>query len=129
MRPGRIWRDVRGTSAVEFAIIAPVFFMLLFGIIDGGRLMWTQVGLQHAAEMAARCASLETVDNPSPCPGNSIQNYAAQQAFGLNPSPGVFAVSTPACGVQVSASYTFQFFATYWGIPPLALSARSCSPK
>ena len=124
----RFLRDARGTSAVEFAIVAPIFFMVVFGVIDGGRLMWTQVGLQHAVEMAARCASLQTAENPDPCPGSSVQGYAAQQAFGLNLPPGVFTVGTAECGVNVSASYEFQFFSSYLGVPPLTLSARSCSP-
>ena len=55
----RIIDDNRGASAVEFALTAPVFFVMLFAVIDGGLLLWTQVGLQHGAEAAARCASID----------------------------------------------------------------------
>jgi|SRR5712671_5549460 len=122
----RICRDVRGTTAVEFAITAPIFFMLLFGLIEGGLVLWTQLGLQHGAEMAARCASINT----STCGSVSgIQNHAVQQAFGLSLSPSIFTVTTPACGNQVSASYSYQFITSYFGIPSLALNAQSCFPK
>ena len=55
--PGR-WRDQRGATALEFALLAPVFVLLIFGIIGIGMLFWTQVGLQHGVQMAARCASV-----------------------------------------------------------------------
>jgi len=129
MTLGRFCRDAQGASAVEFAILALPFFMMLFGIIEGGRLMWTQVGLQHAVETAARCASLKTVDNPNPCPGNSVEAYAATQAFGLNLSPSVFKVSPAGCGTQVTANYPFNFFTNFLGPAPLNLSAQSCVPN
>jgi hypothetical protein len=126
MRISRIWSEAQGASAVEFALTAPVFFAIVFGVICFGLVLWTQIGLQHGAEMAARCASI----NKALC-GNSsdIQSYAATETFGLNPSPSVFSVSTPACGNQVSANYTFQFITTYFGVPTLTLSAQSCFPS
>jgi uncharacterized membrane protein len=121
----RICSDERGTTVLEFALTAPIFFMMVFGIIGGGLLLWTQLGLQHGAEMAARCASV----NVNICGSvSSIQNYAASETFGLNPSPSVFSVTTPACGNQVSASYTFQFMTSYVGVTSLTLSAQSCFP-
>ena len=60
----KIWRDERGATALEFAILAPVFFLIIFGIIAFGLLFWTQVGLQHGAEMAARCASINLLCVP-----------------------------------------------------------------
>ena len=52
----RLIRDERGTSSVEFVIVATVFFMLIFGIIDFSRAMWewnaaakaTHWGVRHA---------------------------------------------------------------------------------
>ena len=125
MIPARFWSDERGATILEFALTVPIFFALLFGIIGGGLLLWMQLGLQHGAERAARCAGV----NASICGSvSAIQNYAASQAYGLNPSPSVFNVTTQACGNQVSASYTFAFFTSYGGIPSLTLTARSCFP-
>jgi|ERR1043166_5114412 Flp pilus assembly protein TadG len=126
MKVARILGDTRGTSAIEFGVTAPVFFMLLIGVIECGLLLWTQLGLQHGAGLAARCASINT----SLCgSASAVQNYAAQQAFGLNPSPSAFTFTAEPCGNQVSAAYTFQFVTTYLGLPTLTLSARSCFPK
>jgi len=43
-----------GASAVEFGLGAPVFFAALLGALELGVLFWTNLGLQHAAERAAR---------------------------------------------------------------------------
>jgi hypothetical protein len=88
-------------------------------------LLWTQLGLQHSAEMAARCATV----NKTICGSNSaIQSYAAQQAYGLSPSPSTFTVSTAACGTMVTANYTFNLISNYFGMSALALGAQACFP-
>jgi Flp pilus assembly protein TadG len=126
MRLGQAYSDVRGSSAVEFALTAPVFLMMVFGIIECGLLLWTQLGLQHGVEMAARCASIDA----KTCGSTSdIQKYAAQKAYGLKPPSSIFTVSTPACGSEVGASYPVRFVVSYFGAPSLTLKARSCFPK
>lgn len=126
MTVGRIWQDQRGASALEFALLAPVFFLLMFGIIALGMLFWTQVGLQHGVQMAARCASVNTALCPNTNP-NAITAYATQQALGLSLPASTFAYSVPACGNQVSASYSFEF-PTILNLAPLTLTAQSCFP-
>lgn len=52
----RFLTDRRGTSAVEFSLIAAVFFLFVFGIIDFSRALWewnmaaraTQAGVRYA---------------------------------------------------------------------------------
>ncbi|MBB4366898.1 Flp pilus assembly protein TadG [Bradyrhizobium sp. CIR48] len=125
MKLANIWRDNRAASALEFALTAPVFFLFIFGIIEFGLLFWTQLGMQHGAEMAARCATV----NPTLCPSsNAITSYAAQQAFGLTLPAQTFAFSTPTCGNQVSASYAFQF-PQILNLSPLMLTAQACFPS
>jgi Flp pilus assembly protein TadG len=120
-----IWHDNRGASALEFALTAPVFFLFIFGIIEFGLLFWTQLGLQHGAELAARCASVNSLLCPN---SNAITSYAAQQAFGLSLPSQTFTYSTPACGNQVSASYAFQF-PEVLNLSPLTLTAQACFPS
>lgn len=45
-----------GQSLVEFALVAPLFFLLVFGITDFGRLFFTQETLQYAVREAGRFA-------------------------------------------------------------------------
>lgn len=46
----------RGASAVEFAIVAPLVFFLLFAIIDLCVLFWVNLTMQHAVREGARYA-------------------------------------------------------------------------
>lgn len=61
MRPGRrrTYTGIRrhaGSYAVEYALIFPVFFVLLYGTIAYGLIFAMRLGLQHAAEEGARAA-------------------------------------------------------------------------
>jgi Flp pilus assembly protein TadG len=41
---------------VEFALVAPLFFLMVFGILDYGRLLFEQQTLQYAMRQAGRFA-------------------------------------------------------------------------
>jgi Flp pilus assembly protein TadG len=56
---GRLWRNRRGSMAVQFALVAPALLMLLFGIIEVGRMVWTRSSLQYATEQAGRYAMVK----------------------------------------------------------------------
>jgi Flp pilus assembly protein TadG len=51
-------RADRGAAAVEFALVLPVLLLLLFGIIDFGRMVHAKVTLTEAAREGARTAAL-----------------------------------------------------------------------
>ena len=57
-RPRRGQRS-QGQSLVEFALVLPIFLLLLFGLIDGVRLVFQHTVLSQAAREAARVASVE----------------------------------------------------------------------
>ena len=56
-------RTRRGATVVEFAVLAPVMFLFIFGIIEFGRLMMVQEAMTSAAREACREASLATTIN------------------------------------------------------------------
>lgn len=51
-----------GVTVVEFAILAPVFLLLLLGIFDVGQMAYGKAILNGAVEKAARSATIETAD-------------------------------------------------------------------
>jgi hypothetical protein len=55
----RSFRKVRGAAAVEFAVVAPVFVLLIFGMIEYGRMVMVQQMLTNASREGARRAVLE----------------------------------------------------------------------
>ncbi len=128
-----------GTVAIEYGLILPAMLLFTLGIMDTGRLLWTYVTLTRATEAAARCGA---VNNTTTCP--SIPAYAVAQAWGLNDvTAAAFTVTTPTCGgaqpgVQVAATYTFQFIVPWFpqfggaapfGAPTMTLNATACYPK
>ena len=58
----------RGQALVEFAIVAPVFFLLLFGLIDLGRYVYVTNSFAQAAREAGRYASVWKGVGASGCP-------------------------------------------------------------
>ena len=48
--PSRLQMDCTGVAAVEFAVVAPVFLVLLMGSLDAGHTLYTrsvQIGRAH----------------------------------------------------------------------------------
>ncbi|MBN1851521.1 MAG: pilus assembly protein [Pirellulales bacterium] len=54
-------RNRQGAAVVEFAIVAPVFFLLVFGMIEYGRMVMVQQVLTNASREGARRAVLDGV--------------------------------------------------------------------
>src|SRR6476620_485714 len=131
MKTSKIWREVSGSVAAEFGLTAPYFLVAVFGIVNAGLLLWTQLGLQHGVEMAARCGSVNT----TLCPDNdAIKTYAGTQTLGFPVSASNFTIAPGDCGgIQVSGNYPYNIFGfVKWGGTPLVsinLSAQSCFPK
>jgi len=63
----------RGASLVEFAVVMPLFILLLFGIMEAGWAFSQQVEVRNAAREGARLA---VVDYPTPESGDSAQIVA-----------------------------------------------------
>lgn len=49
----------RGQALVELALVVPVFLLVVFGLFDGGRLVYTNSALSEAAREGARLAAAE----------------------------------------------------------------------
>ena len=49
----------RGAAVVEFAVVAPIFLLFVFGLIEYGRMVMVQQVLTNASREGARVAVLE----------------------------------------------------------------------
>ena len=116
-------RDRQGTTAVEFAIVAPVFIALLIGTLALCVALFLVGSLHFAVEDGARCASVKTTICSDAA---STVAYTQSRYFGPNLSP-TFTDAAATCGNSVSASISYSMnvgFTTY----TIPISATACFP-
>src|SRR5262249_40372711 len=91
-------RDEVGNLAVEFGLLAPALMLFIFGIAEGGRMLWTVNALHYSVQEAARCASINTTTCGT---ATQIQSFAAGRS-GAAFASSVFTATVVACGNRVS---------------------------
>ncbi|MGO4663049.1 TadE/TadG family type IV pilus assembly protein [Terrabacter sp. 2TAF16] len=107
-------RTERGASAVEFAIVLPVLFLIIAGIVDFGRAYFTQIELSNAAREGARAAVvLPLGSTPAPTTEVAARVSAALPGIGdatLSPAPVYCpSVATSTARATVAVSRPFQW--------------------
>ena len=78
MKLFQIMRNRRGVGAVEFALIFPIFLLLLIGVLELGTLFLSSAGLSHAVNEAGRLATL----HPTPTQAQ-LTAHLRDRGFGL----------------------------------------------
>lgn len=81
----------KGSAALEFAVVAPVFFLLLMGTIESGVIFFAQSSLQNAVNDAARlvrtgqtvCYSLDSSNNCVPMTADQFRIKVCSEVSGL----------------------------------------------
>ena len=73
-------RRSRGQALVEFALVFPVFMLVLFGIIDVGRYVYVSNALNEASREGARYGSVEQWQYTCPGSVGSPDRYTCTSA-------------------------------------------------
>lgn len=116
----RISRE-QGVAAVEFALILPVLALILFGVLEFGR-VWSQYQVyQGAAREGARCAAvastsdcdIQTAINDAAAPYDP-QPDANVQILGGGPAPDGCTDSDQGKDVQVSWDQSLDINIPFW---------------
>ena len=119
-------RDDDGQALVEFALVLPVFLLLLFGMIEFGRAYNYWVDQTHLANQAARFAAVDH----RPVAGQTITQYVKAQGSTaelrngtgqVGPGLKVCLATTGAVGDPVTATAT----STYHWLSILGVSTAS----
>jgi Flp pilus assembly protein TadG len=112
MKPNFEKKNERGAALVEFAIVATVFISVMFGVIEFGRLFWTQNALRDAARRGVRYAAVRKNDSAGI---QAVKNVV------------VYGDPNPAAGAQptVPGLSTSNVNVEYVNYNGLQLSARS----
>ncbi|QDV74049.1 TadE family protein [Botrimarina mediterranea] len=124
-RPRRRSRqtDRRGAAVVEFAIVAPLFFLMILGCIEIGRALMVQQVLVNASRVGAREAA--TLNGTSAGAVTSAVNYAAGASV-----PGVTATVSPDPGTAkggdlITMTLTVDFLSVSWSPTPWFLGGQT----
>jgi Flp pilus assembly protein TadG len=117
----RISRE-EGVAAVEFALILPVLALMLFGILEFGR-VWSQYQVfQGAAREGARCAAVQATEF-SDCEIQPAIDHAAEPydpdgvatvKIGTTNAPGGCTDADQGKDVQVSWDQSLDINIPFW---------------
>jgi hypothetical protein len=99
LSPPAVKRE-RGAAAVEMAIVIPLLFLVVAGIIDFGRFFFLQIQLTNAAREGARAAMVMA-------PNATVGTRASAAAAGV-PSPTVNVLASCTSGSTANASVRVQ---------------------
>ena len=103
---GLRWRESRGAAAVEFALLVPIFLVIVFGVVDFGLMLYSKTVITNAAREGARRASLS---------GDlDATILATTTAIGSLPGAAPSVVSTCLTGAKPPVT------CTGWGTPNVA---------
>jgi Flp pilus assembly protein TadG len=129
----RLLKARDGVETVEFALVSIALFTFLLGVVEFGRLYWTQSELQSAAEAGARyCTVHSDPTDPNVCttPFVAVKSYIVGKVLGMSIASGDlsnFQASAQDCGNQITFTYTFHFIVS--GLLPQAginLATTAC---
>jgi hypothetical protein len=127
------WRKKKfsknGAALSEFALVAVVFFILFFGIIDISRLRLKYHYVANAAREGTRYAIVHGSTSLSPASDADVKAYVESMSL-VDPNDNVVTLwpdgnNDPKSRVIVRVEYPFKFFLPFWFGPPITLSSQS----
>lgn len=117
----------RGAATVEFAVVAPVFFLLIFGMIEYGRMVMVQQLIVNASREGARQSVLENATTSSV--ETAVNDYLATTSLG-NATSSVTVTPAPQTatrGDNIAVTVTLNFASVSWLPSPMFLGAAELS--
>jgi hypothetical protein len=118
----KLFKNHRGSTAVEFALVALPVLYLTLGIMQTAWIAWVDNMLHYSVDIAARCGGVGSTI--SPCSGSGTANMiaTAEQVFFMGGNP--FTVNASCGGSGLVGTYTLNFLL----IVNVTVTAKSCYP-
>jgi Flp pilus assembly protein TadG len=118
-RGRRRLRSERGAVAVEFAIIFPVLMLILFGVIEFGKVYSQWQVFQGAAREGARCAAVQSAEAAAGLPICDVTDRIVDASGEYTPdlvnySAGVCTEDTVGQEVTVGWDQAFDLSVPFW---------------
>ena len=115
IRLSAVKRAGRGSTLVEFALIAPLLFFLMFVIIELAILFWVNLTMQYAVREGARY-SVTGQSNLDPATVNQQRYLAVIQKI-KDSSMGMYAQVNPTILINGSSRAPASYSNTMFGAP------------
>jgi hypothetical protein len=117
----------RGAAALEFAMVAPLLFLLLFGGLELGRFLLAQAIVDHAVAAAARCHGLGLARCRTPA-GAIVEADLGTRRLGGRPLPaGAIAARPAVCGLRLVADSPYPPLLLPEALLGVRLRAEACA--
>ncbi|MEX0867819.1 MAG: TadE family protein [Pirellulales bacterium] len=116
----------RGAAAVEFAIVAPIFFLFVFGIIEYGRMVMVQQVITNASREGARRAVLDGASAAAVT--TSVEDYLDSAAINGDSATVLFPQGDPenaSFGAPVEVRIEVPFNDVSWMPTPFFLKGKT----
>ena len=111
---------------------ALLYLMIIFGIIDYGRVLYAYSSVAYSAREASRYASVRGSTSKSPATASGITTVVQSNIVGLDTSNNQLAVTTswspnnkPGSTVQVKVVYTMSNLIPFWSSATIPLTSTS----
>ncbi|MGY8996203.1 MAG: TadE/TadG family type IV pilus assembly protein [Alphaproteobacteria bacterium] len=82
----QVRRADEGVTAIEFSLIVPVFLLIIYGIMELGRLLFVYNSLGHAVYEGSRYAIVRGSESAAPATTSQIEAQVQAYATSLDPS-------------------------------------------
>lgn len=99
-------RYSHGQSLVEFALLLPLFMLIILGIFDFGRVIYAYSALHNAAREGARYGAVHPCDDVGI--ENMAQNMAAGLGEGITVNSSIVDVGGTPSRIQVQVVFQFR---------------------
>lgn len=121
-------RPRRAATAVELAVVSPMFFLLVFALVEFSRMVMVQQALTNAAREGARKGALATTQNQSDVDGAvrshlsaAIPNSSNSGECRISTSPAV--VTSAPSGTIITVTVEVDFSDVSWFNSPWFLGS------
>ncbi|MCD4728077.1 MAG: pilus assembly protein [Pirellulales bacterium] len=116
----------QGAAAVEFALVAPLFFLMVFGMIEFGRMIMVQQVITNATREGARIAVLDSQTATASLVASTVSDYL--QNAGISGETVTIDPAEPtsaAYGEPVTVTVQVPFSSVSWLPAPMFISANT----
>jgi Flp pilus assembly protein TadG len=119
-------RKRRGVAVVEFAVVAPLFFLLVFGMIEFGRMVMVQQVITNASREGARIGVLDGATTADVT--TAVNNYlTSASVHGATVTVAPNPPSSAGYGAPVTITVSVNFNQVSWLPSPMFLGGQNLS--